>query len=157
MMLGRTVVIVDVSAQHAELRRQTEFVAARGLPALAGLSEAAFRRLVAPLVERLSDLPFVLVVTGALVPLNRLIELSSLRGTRGFTTMIANAVARLRPTADAAAPDVRWPYNNVGRHLVRAQVLPYLVVGPIQSGLILTIATRSAAPPAHADRASGAT
>lgn len=46
----------------------------------------------------------MLVVTGALVPLHRLIELAALDGKRGFTTMAEGDVAHFTPTPDLALP-----------------------------------------------------
>lgn len=94
-----------VDEQPAELRRQTDVLVAKGYPALAGLTEEAFRELVAPLDNRVPDEPFVLVVTGALVPLARLMERTTLKGKAGFTTMAADEIGRFRPTAEAAVPD----------------------------------------------------
>lgn len=51
-----------------ELTRQVDVLVERGYPALAGLTEAAFRQVLAPLQAQLPDEPFVLVVTGAIVP-----------------------------------------------------------------------------------------
>ncbi|HEY9476757.1 MAG TPA: DUF5701 family protein [Mycobacteriales bacterium] len=87
-----------------ELRRQTEVLVEKDYPALAGLTAAAFRALVRPLATRLPDEPFVLVVTGALVPLDRLVEHTELGGRHGFTTMEPDDVARFRPTPDLALP-----------------------------------------------------
>lgn len=91
--------------QVAELYRQTETLIDKDLPALAGMTETAFRALVAPLEERLPEEPFVLVVTGAIVPLDRLVELMSLKGKRGFTTMEPEDMARFTPTSDLALPE----------------------------------------------------
>lgn len=90
----------------AELRRQTDVVVEKGYPALAGLTEEAFRGLISPLRVHLPEEPFVLVITDTLVPLARLIELTALKGKCGFTTMAAGDVARFQPTLDLAIPDV---------------------------------------------------
>jgi hypothetical protein len=76
----------------------------KGYPGLAGMSEDDFRALVGSLVPRLPRTPFVLVVTGALVPLDRLIEHTALRKP-GFTTMTADDILSFAPTADVALPD----------------------------------------------------
>ncbi|RCW45234.1 hypothetical protein DFQ14_103201 [Halopolyspora algeriensis] len=91
--------------QVVELHRQTEILIDKGLPALAGMTEAAFRALVAPLEARLPEEPFVLVTSGAIVPLGRLAELASLKGKRGFTTMEAEDIARFAPTSDLTLPE----------------------------------------------------
>jgi hypothetical protein len=91
---------------QAELDRQTDVLVGKGCPALAGTSEAAFRRLVAPLRERLPAAEdFVLVVTGALVPTERLLERTSLKGRPGFTTMDADDIHAFVPTAEVRVPD----------------------------------------------------
>ncbi len=90
--------------QLTELHRQVEVLVEKGYPALAELPEEAFRACVAPLEAHLPDGSFVLVVTGALMPLHRLIELSTLNGNRGFTTMEATDIVRFTPTSDLALP-----------------------------------------------------
>ena len=90
---------------RAELRRQTDVLVDEGYPALAGLAEDAFRARVTPLEQRLPDEPFVLVVTGALVPLPALVEGTRLGSKRGFTTMQADDIEAFRPTADVRVPD----------------------------------------------------
>jgi hypothetical protein len=88
-----------------ELHHQTEVLVEHGYPALAGVTEEAFRRLVAPLARLLPDEPFVLVVTGDLVPLDRLIERTALKTRRGFTTMDADDILAFRPIADLDLPE----------------------------------------------------
>lgn len=90
---------------HAELLRQTDVLAAQGYPALAGLGEREFRGLVEPLAEVATDEPWVLVVTGALVPPEAVVERVRLSGRPGFTTMRADDVRRFRPTGDVSVPD----------------------------------------------------
>lgn len=97
-------VVPTASDQLTELHRQTETLVDKGYPALAGLSDDAFRALVTPLERQLPDQPFVLVVTGALVPVDRLIEFTALNGKPGFTTMDVDDVARFRPTEDIDLP-----------------------------------------------------
>jgi hypothetical protein len=91
---------------RAELDRQTAVLVDKGCPAAAGMSEAAFRRLVAPLRQRLPVAgEFVLVVTRTLVPVERLLERTSLKGKPGFTTMDADDIRAFSPTADVRLPD----------------------------------------------------
>lgn len=90
--------------QLVELRRQTNVLVDKGYPALAGLTEDAFRACVIPLEAQVPDEAFLLVVTAALVPPYRLIERAELNGKHGFTTMDADDVARFRPTPDLALP-----------------------------------------------------
>ncbi len=99
-----TVAARAATEQLTELHRQVDVLVGKHYPALAVLTEEAFRARVAPLEAHLPDEPFVLVVTGALVPLHRLIELAALDGKRGFTTMAADDVAHFRPTPDLALP-----------------------------------------------------
>ena len=89
---------------RAELARQTNVLVDRGYPALAGLTEEAFRALVAPLQQDLPHEPFVLVVTGAPVPLPALVESTRLGSKHGFTTMAADDIRAFRPTADVRLP-----------------------------------------------------
>lgn len=96
-------VIEPVTDPLAELHRQTDVLVDKGYPALAGLTEDAFRALVAPLEALVPDEAFVLVVTGDVVPLDRLIERTALRKP-GFTTMDADDVLAFRPTPDLDLP-----------------------------------------------------
>lgn len=89
----------------SEIHHQTELLVQQGLPALAGMTDGTFRKLVAPLQQHLPGEPFVLVVTGAVAPSDRLIALAELNGKRGFTTMEADDVARFVPTPDLDLPD----------------------------------------------------
>jgi hypothetical protein len=91
--------------QTTELHRQTDVLVEQGYPALAGLTEQALRDLVAPLERLVPDEPFLLVVSGDLVPLDRLIERTALKGKPGFTTMQADDVRAFRPIADLHLPD----------------------------------------------------
>ena len=80
-----------------ELDRQARILLAKGYPALAGLSEEAFAALVEPLRKHLpvreaataKRIPFVVVVTSALVPTVAAVERFSVRGRAGFTDMAA--------------------------------------------------------------------
>jgi hypothetical protein len=93
-----------VDRAAAELERQTDVLVDKGYPALAGMDEGDFRALVGELAPRLPSAPFVLVVTGALVPLHRLVERTALRRP-GFTTMSAGDILAFAPTADVALPE----------------------------------------------------
>lgn len=92
------------AVRRSELHRQLEVLIEKGYPALAGLTEDAFRARVTALEARVPDEPFVLVVTVPLVPPYRLIELTRLDGRRGFTTMEADDLARFTPTPDVELP-----------------------------------------------------
>lgn len=92
------------TAKRSDLRDQAERLIQRGLPACAGMTDDGFRDLVAPLGAHVPNEPFVLVVTGTVVPLDRLIELAVLEGKRGFTTMETADVARFTPTPDLNLP-----------------------------------------------------
>ena len=96
-----TTTVVD---KRAELRRQSDVLVEKGYPHLMGLTEAGFRQLVAALEIQVPAESFVLVVTGGAVPLARLIELTTLNGRRGFTTMTADDLAGFRPTPDLVMP-----------------------------------------------------
>lgn len=98
---------IPATEQLGELRRQAEVLVEKGYPALAGMTEDEFRRLTAALEPSVPHEPFVLVVTGAIVPLDRLIERVALRGKRGFTAMDADDIVRFTPTAEVALPDPR--------------------------------------------------
>ena len=87
-----------------ELHRQTDVLVEAGYPGLAGTTERTFRRRVTALEDRLPDDEFVLVVTGALVPVERLIERTALRRA-GFTTMAADDIRAFRPTTDVRLPE----------------------------------------------------
>lgn len=75
-----------------------------GWPALAGLSEAAFRERLAP-VARL-EAEGVLVLTRRLVDPHAAIAATELRGRVGFTSMEPAELLAFRPTAGAVVPDV---------------------------------------------------
>jgi hypothetical protein len=76
---------------RAAFDRQVETLLVKGYPELAGLDEAAFLEHVAPLEERLADLPartaFAIVVKSALVPREQAMALVELNGKQGFTSM----------------------------------------------------------------------
>lgn len=100
-------------APHEELERQVANLVARGYPASAGLSEAAFRDRVAPLANRVGSepagdgVPFVLVVPDV-VPPEVAITQVVLREKAGITTMEADDLARFRPLDRIERPP--WPY-----------------------------------------------
>jgi hypothetical protein len=80
-----------------ELDRQVRTLLDKDYPALAGLTEHAFVALVEPLRKHLPDLgaadpghiPFVVVVTSALVPTVAAVERFVVGGNAGFTDMAA--------------------------------------------------------------------
>jgi hypothetical protein len=118
----------------AELGRQTAVLLEKGYAGLAGVSDRAFRDLVAPLADRLTAEPFVLVVTASLVPAERMVERTALRGRRGFTTMAADDLARFRPT-----PDLDLPESPV-----------YLLLDPDTGADTLDVRPEDALPGIHA-------
>jgi hypothetical protein len=87
-----------------ELDRQVRTLLDKGYPALAGLSEDAFVALIEPLRKHLPDLgtadggriPFVVVVTSALVPTVAAVERFVVGGKAGFTDM-AEEIDGYRP------------------------------------------------------------
>jgi hypothetical protein len=89
-----------------ELQRQTDLLVQKGYPALAGLTDEAFRAIIAPLESRIPQTPSILVVTGTLVPVAQLIELTALNDKRGFTTMAVDEILGFKPTADLSVPDL---------------------------------------------------
>jgi hypothetical protein len=89
---------------------QLDRLVALGYPALAGLSEAAFRSLaepLRPLVPRRrpepGHFPFLLVVRATLVPTVEAVARWTVRGKAGWTDM-ADELAGFRPTDDVAVP-----------------------------------------------------
>jgi hypothetical protein len=100
---------LDVEAR-LELARQVETLVGKGYPRRAGLTEEAFRELIAPLEERLAELPapsapervpFVLV---APIPRQEAVPLLDLRGKPGYTDMAADDLVRFVPTEHVAVP-----------------------------------------------------
>ena len=94
---------------RAELDRQVAVLVDKGVPALAGLSRAAFLEQVEPLADRLpraagEGLPFVVVPGRALVPPHALVPLLELRGRQGCTTMPPEDVASFMPRPDVEVP-----------------------------------------------------
>lgn len=104
MTASRTVAQETATQPLQELHRQADVLVKAGYPGLAGLGEADFRARVERLEDRLPGDDFVLVVTGELVPLDRLIERTALRRP-GFTTMEADDIAAFRPTAEVRLPE----------------------------------------------------
>jgi hypothetical protein len=104
----------EITGADAAFDRQLATLCRLGYPALAGVPEAGFLGLLEPLRRVLpgagrdvpagSLVPFVVVVTGGLVPLHELPSRLELTGKQGFTTMEADDVARFRPTADVELP-----------------------------------------------------
>jgi hypothetical protein len=91
--------------------RQLDTLLQKGYARTAGLSERAFRRLVAPLKDRLPEpsagsrgTPFVVVIDTALVPAEEAMPLVELAGKRGFTEMEPGDLERFRPIDGRAVP-----------------------------------------------------
>ena len=97
--------IAELVLPAAELDRQTDVLVSKGYPDLAGMSEQAFRGLVAPLRAQVPADPFVLVVSRVLVPAERMIEAVALGGRQGFTTMEPDDLARFEPIAAVSLPE----------------------------------------------------
>lgn len=89
----------------AELVRQIEVLVAKGYPALAQLDESTFRQRLGALAAVLPRQPFVVVVSRSMVPVERLVERTALRGRPGFTTMSDDDVRRFTPTPDVVVPE----------------------------------------------------
>jgi hypothetical protein len=96
-----------------EFDRQVETLVARGYPAAAGLSGEAFRRRLAPLARRLSELPgadtrsrirFAIVIGDDLVARETAIGMLDLDGRPGFTDMDQEELARFGPIAGLSVP-----------------------------------------------------
>jgi hypothetical protein len=102
-----------------EFDRQVGNLLELGYPALAGLSEQAFMELVEPLGAVAPDgeptvegpVPFVLVVTRALLPIERMMALTTLSGKAkpGFVDRLyePGAIERFVPTKEVDLPDRR--------------------------------------------------
>jgi hypothetical protein len=96
----------------AELDRQVRNLIALGYPALAGLSEAAFKALFAPLrpaCERLDAapdrVPFVVVVTRDLVGPEAAMPLTALKGKAGFIDFKPGGLETFLPLAELGVPE----------------------------------------------------
>jgi hypothetical protein len=89
--------------------RQVETLLAKGYPELAGLGDDVFLEHVAPLEDRLSDLPagadFAIVSDHALVPRDGAMARVELDGLRGFTTMEPDDLARFEPIDGVSVPE----------------------------------------------------
>ena len=94
---------------RSRFRSQVDNLLLKGYPAAAGLDEERFLRHVAPLEERLGDVPtealFVIVVGSALVPRHEAITLVELTGKRGFTRMEPDDLERFAPLEGVDVPD----------------------------------------------------
>ena len=104
--------LVDVDRRR-EFDRQVTTLLLKGYPELAGLNEDTFLRRVAPLRERLAELPptgddsriaFVLVVSSALVPPDGAMPVVDLDGRPGFTRMDADDLRRFTPVDGVDPP-----------------------------------------------------
>lgn len=98
------------STTHAELDRQLATLHRLGYPELAGMAAGDFDDLVTPLRARLEDrdvepgtIPFVLVVSSALVPTVAAVERWWVEGRAGWTDM-GDELAGYRPVPDVAIP-----------------------------------------------------
>lgn len=94
-------------------QRQVHVLQQKGYHVAAGLSEAEFRDLVAPLGDRLVDMPlstveeripFVLVVTRAIVPPEAAVPLIDLEGKQGWTDMQPDDLGRFMPIQGVTVP-----------------------------------------------------
>jgi hypothetical protein len=100
------------SDPEAELERQVGVLLAKGYPALAGLDERSFTSLVDPLRELLpkasasseTAIPFLLVVTSALVPTASAVERFEVGGRAGWTDM-QDELADYRPIPGVEVPE----------------------------------------------------
>jgi len=102
----------------AELDRQLERLLESGYPAAAGRTEADLVELVEPLRDAVTStgqgmgarepsrswLPFVVVVTSAVLPAARSMPLTSLRGTPGFVSKDTSDIERFRPIDSIELP-----------------------------------------------------
>jgi len=110
-----------------EFDRQVGVLLEKGYPALAGLTPAAFRDLLEPLraavVGRAAPLPpatservpFVLVVTGALVPTEEAMVRTELGGRAGFVSRDLPDVRRFRPVDGVEVPGPVYALLDVQR------------------------------------------
>ena len=94
-------------------RHQVDVLVDKGYPATARLSDAEFRALVTPLEDLLPDLPFsgveeripfVLVMTRAVVPPEAAVPLINLEGKQGWTDMQPDDLARFLPIEGVTVP-----------------------------------------------------
>ena len=102
------------AAPSLELDRQVERYVEAGAPAATGLSDDAFRDLLAPLAGVLPDGPaddlFAVVLPPGLVPPLSLVAALRLRGKPGYSSMTVEEVDAFRPAVDVPAE----PYLAVG-------------------------------------------
>jgi Family of unknown function (DUF5701) len=96
-----------------EFERQVGNLVCKGYPELAGIHEDAFLRHIAPLEERLAELPsgdeerriaFVIVVSSELVPSGEAVPLVELGGKQGFTRIEADDLERFAPVDGVDLP-----------------------------------------------------
>jgi hypothetical protein len=111
-------VTADVNAfdAAAEYDRQVARLADLGYPAIAGRSRGDFEALLAPLRDLAvahagslpapsrSRVPFVVVVTRAVVPAERSMPLTSLRGKPGFVSADTSDIGQFVPIPEAEVP-----------------------------------------------------
>jgi hypothetical protein len=103
---------VGAAAIRQEFDRQVGTLVAKGYPKLAGLTEDVFRSRVEPLAALAPQwfataddrIPFVVVVTAALVPTSDAVGVMESRGRTGFTRMEVDELSRFRPTEHVDVP-----------------------------------------------------
>jgi hypothetical protein len=96
-----------------EFDRQLVTLLDKDYPALSGLSEEKFLAHLAPLRAQLDGVeigssdgvPFLIVVTPALTPLDAAVARLALKDKAGFTDMAAEDLARFGPIDEVAVPD----------------------------------------------------
>lgn len=101
---------------EAEFERQTRALVHKGYPREAGLTEEAFRDLVAPLEVQVlaraatmgpparSRVPFLVVVTQSIVPADRTMPATALRSRPGFVSGDTADIARFGPIDGVDVP-----------------------------------------------------
>ncbi len=102
-----------------EFDRQITNLLDKGYPALAGMSATRFRAKLDRLSDRLADvapsrtsaIPFVVVVTGDLVPVIPAIQAWRTNDKPGFTTMEADEIKRFGPI-DTSRSRMRSPISR---------------------------------------------
>lgn len=102
-----------LTEMQSEFDRQVDNLLLKGYPELAGLGQDAFLRHIAPLKNRLAELPtsgeasriaFVIVVSDQLVDRSAAMPLVDLGGKRGFTRMQADDLKRFASVQGVKLP-----------------------------------------------------
>ena len=104
---------VALTETRQEFDRQVDTLVSKGYPQHAGMSEEAFRSHLeplatlapAPLTTAADRIPFVIVVTTALVPTSDAVAAIDWRGRSGFTHLAADELARFQPIEDIDVPE----------------------------------------------------